>query len=236
MRTESPAVLSPDPRARAVLARVLRLIPVVALALSGCVGDIEGIASGGGDPLAGVDAGSPPEVQPDAEVPVADPETACDDGLDNDSDTLTDCDDPDCAAAAACSYPAAMTLDIALYFDASSLAEMAGQGDCNAEVSISVAEATGPGCDSCNKTYSGSYSYGVDTCPDAERPAEGSYSFVFTSDTQRDVYVLDAEGAWALLGTAIGSNGVFTLTRADPVDYEGYDAGTMNTTVTITDQ
>ena len=33
----------------------------------------------------------------------ADPETCCDDGLDQDRDGLTDCDDPDCAGTVACS-------------------------------------------------------------------------------------------------------------------------------------
>jgi len=235
MRTESPAVHTPESRAPAPRACRTLLI-AVALALPGCVGDIEGIATSDGEPLAGVDAGNPPQEYPDADVPVADPETVCDDSTDNDGDNLTDCDDPDCAAASNCGYPAAVYLNIDLYFDASSLAEMTGQGDCNTKLTITATASALAGCATCDKTYTGPYVYGVDTCPDSERPPEGSYSFTFTSETQREVYVLDAEGLWALVGTATGSNGVFTVTRSDPVDYEGYDAGTMNTTITITDQ
>ena len=35
-------------------------------------------------------------------VPICNPETVCDDGIDNDSDGLTDCDDPDCFGVDGC--------------------------------------------------------------------------------------------------------------------------------------
>jgi len=236
MRTDSPAVTKPTTHCSAAAALGPMLLAML-LALPSCVGDIEGIANSDGEPLDSVDAGPPPPHEDaDAQIPIPQPESVCDDNLDNDDDTLTDCADPDCAGASNCGYPTGMVIDIDLFYDASSIAEWAGQNDCTTDLTIAVAADADTGCGTCHKSYTGPYVYGLDTCPEAERPLEGSYSFVFTSESQREVYVLDAEGLWALVGTATGSNGVFTVTRTDPVIYDGYDAGTMNTVITITDQ
>lgn len=205
----------------------------VALLLVGaCVGEITEIERGagkGGEP----DGGSP-SIDVDARPP-AGPETECDDQIDDDGDGAVDCADSDCAGAVQCSWPTAMQMDLELDYQASSLAKLGGYDDCVTRIAAPISASGEPACATCDRAYRGPYTYVSDSCPAAPRPTEGAYALRFASDTEREVHVLDDAGVWQLVGMATGSGGVYTLTRTDPVDYEGSDAGDLTTRMTFTD-
>jgi len=233
---------------RRILARGPLLLSLL-LVGAGCVGEISGGLQpsgelGGADagPSGGADGGPGGIADAGTSVATADAEpaaaleTACDDSVDNDGDSLIDCDDLDCAEQVHCGWPTELRLRITLSFEASSLAEFAGYSDCVTELSATIAQRADDVCTTCDRNYSGPYVYGTDTCPAADRPTQGSYGFRFLSDSQRALYVLDAATGWQLVGTATGSAGVYSLTRSDPVESDGYDGGDLVTTMVFTDR
>lgn len=169
------------------------------------------------------------------------PETECEDGTDNDDDGETDCADTDCAEVFRCTWPTTVTHQASLHYDANTLAEFAGYQDCDTQISSIMTDAgSNPSCPTCDRTFSGFYTYGLDTCPvdgSNPRPTGGAYGLVFVDTASRTVFGQDDAGVWNNLGVATDASGsgTFTLTRTDPVVYESIDAGTLQTTLSFTD-
>jgi hypothetical protein len=169
------------------------------------------------------------------------PETDCEDGLDNDEDGVSDCDDSDCAAVWRCTWPHSVQHTASLHYDANALAELAGYDDCDTQISSPMSDAgANPACPACDRTFTGLFTYTLDTCPtdpDNPRPTSGAYGLVFVDTASRTVFGQDDAGSWVNLGVATDASGsgTYTLVRTDPVEVESFDAGTLQTTLTFTD-
>jgi hypothetical protein len=163
------------------------------------------------------------------------PEVACDDGEDNDGDGLADCDDDDCVDRAFCGWPTHLSHTGSFYFDASFLAELAGYPSCLVAFNASLDRIQGSGeCPGCDRTFGGDANYTDTACAESasELPAEVSYGVVFASDTSWRIFASDGD-SWGESGVATGGNGTYTLSREDPVEYDGQDGGTLETILTF---
>ena len=168
------------------------------------------------------------------------PETECQDGVDNDNDGLTDCEDDDCALVLECTWPTQIDHEGSLDYEASTLAEIAGYSDCVTEFTSQLTPVTDVAdeCPTCNRTFTGTMTYGTDTCPaDDPRPTEVTYGIVFFTAIQWEIFGGDDQGNWTSIGNANASaeGQPFVLTRTDEVDVEGTDAGDLTTTLTFTE-
>ena len=166
------------------------------------------------------------------------PPEDCFDGIDNDLDTLVDCDDPECADVPQCVWPRELIHSGSFDYKASLLAELGGYSDCLTEFTAALVEETDVAtqCPTCDRTFSGPMSYPFDDCPagDEPRPSSVSYGLVFFNELQWEVFVQDAELVWTSVGFAAQAGDSYTLVRSDEVDYDGTDAGDIETTLTFT--
>lgn len=166
------------------------------------------------------------------------PPEDCLDGIDNDLDGLTDCDDDECAAVPQCIWPRNLSHSGSFDYEASLVAELAGFDDCRTDFTSPLVEETDVAsqCPMCDRTFSGPMVYPFDDCPDGDepRPTSVSYGVVFFNDLQWEVFVQDADLLWTSVGFAAQSGADYTLVRSDEVDYEGTDAGDIETTLTFT--
>jgi hypothetical protein len=163
-----------------------------------------------------------------------DEEVDCDDGIDDDGDSLFDCDDPDCEGLELCTWPTALDLDARFDFDANSLAELAGVEDCLVHYTSPLTQHRPMDCAQCDRVFRGPFHYLSDDCPaDSEipRPAEGGYGLRFDSDTAWHVYFRGLDEVWTSMGTATddGSD-TFVFDQTDPLYYEQTEIGTLRTT------
>jgi len=165
------------------------------------------------------------------------PESECQDGLDNDSDGLTDCEDPDCAAVVECTWPTALQHSGSFDYEASLLAELGGYDDCVTQFTAPLVQelVEAMECPTCDRTFTGPMSYPSDNCPagDEPRPTSVSYGLVFFNALQWEVFVQDAQQVWSSVGFAGQAGEDYTLTRTDEVDVDGTDAGDLTTTLTF---
>lgn len=150
---------------------------------------------------------------------VPDPETACDDGVDNDSDGATDCDDSDCADAFECSYPDAIAHTTVVEFDGYQVeCDLGIWGthdeqidDCVTRFTVPLTEATtGDLCPACDRTYSGPITYEQDSCLaliGGDRPTEGWFGFVFIDENTRELWSRDEIGGGWVKGVTLSRKG-----------------------------
>ncbi|MCO4769644.1 MAG: hypothetical protein KDA24_06395 [Deltaproteobacteria bacterium] len=213
------------------------LLLVFLLGLIGC--PTTGGRSGDDDDLTSVDDDdSSGDDDDDATTPPP-PETECSDGIDNDMDGDTDCDDSDCAAVEYCTWPFSLSHSGSFDYDASIAAQIGGYDDCRTDftASLEFETDTAEQCPTCNRTFTGAMSYPFDDCPagDEPRPTSVTYGFVFFNALQWQVYVEDADGIWTLVGDAFDDGtGTFVHNRTDEVIVEEVDGGDLETTLSFT--
>ena len=164
-----------------------------------------------------------------------DPETDCDDGIDNDEDTLVDCDDEDCADVELCTWPTEFEQRTDVEFEGyeitcgtSPLDFDYQMPDCADRYSSSMTRRTeGDLCPSCDRTFGGDYTPitkgGEDSCSDLldqPRPRSGSFGIVFTSATEWTVWAQDGNtGEWSESGVATDNgSGTFVFAASDVVN------------------
>jgi hypothetical protein len=193
---------------------------------------------------AGLSCGDSVNIGPSADdtgempPPDPDPETICDDGLDNDNDGLFDCDDDDCAEVFHCTWPDEIENDVSIQFDASSIAEIFGYDDCAIQTNSALANDTVSACPTCDRSYTGALVYTADSCPaDAfDRPTSVTYGVNFLSDTER-VFLGEEEAAWVELATVSASkDGAYRYSTVQPVEVDGIDAGDVTIVLVFTDR
>jgi hypothetical protein len=158
----------------------------------------------------------------------------CDDSVDNDCDTLLDCDDPDCEIDSAC-WPETLEHDAVLSFTSTIVVV----SDCvtafNATINAEGSSTKGE-CPDCDRIYAGPLNYTEDTCSTASSgppPSANRYGVTFRSSELLEIYGIDPEtGAWDSIGDAPLQGGWFVLTRTDPVNVEGLgEVGSLSTTL-----
>ncbi|MCO4746682.1 MAG: hypothetical protein KC912_17945 [Proteobacteria bacterium] len=156
----------------------------------------------------------------------------CDNGVDEDGDSLIDCADDDCAGDASCAWPLAIATDITLAFDANALAKLGGASDCTTRVTSDMDVLYPNDCAECDRIYTGTLAYPSDDCPadpNGPRPTTGKYGVVFTSATTWKIYWVN-QGTWTEMGDATDDGSTYTYTANEPVNYEGTEVGSLATT------
>jgi hypothetical protein len=168
------------------------------------------------------------------------PETECLDGIDNDNDGLTDCEDDDCDNVIECTWPIAIGHSGSFDYEASTLAEIAGYSDCITAFTagLGVEEDVNGQCPTCDRTFLGPMTYTNDTCPiDDPRPLTTTFGIVFFTAIQWEIFTSDGAGTWTSVGNAVATaeGQPYVLSRTDEVDYDGTDAGDITTLLSFTD-
>jgi hypothetical protein len=182
---------------------------------------------------------------------VPDNETDCDDGIDEDEDQLTDCDDPDCAEVAPCWWPDAVDHTGTFAFDGYEI-ECIYLGfpvpyevdDCDtAYTSPLTQDLTVEDCLACDRTFEGAFTYSTDTCADligSDSPLSGAFGFVFTSETEWEFWGINADsGEWESAGVATddGSGNFVYQTEGvitdNPPDCDNGDQDLGNLVITL---
>jgi len=165
------------------------------------------------------------------------PESECDDEVDDDGDGLVDCADDDCAAEIVCSWPTSLSHSATIAYDASFLAELSGYSSCTLAFNGTFnRDRDGDLCPNCDFTFEGAVTYTNTSCSETpgDLPSNVRYGIVFTSDTAWGIWSTDGT-SWGEAGTATGGGGTYTLSRQDPIVVDGNDAGDLNTTLSFTE-
>ncbi len=172
----------------------------------------------------------------DDDTTAPDPETDCEDGVDNDEDGLTDCDDTDCDAVTHCTWPNQMDHHSSFAFES----DIGLVDDCETIYTSSLTEAVElEPCQVCDRTYEGPFTYTVNTCEEIldflgmDIPDHGGYGVVFLSDQQREIYSRDEELQWYSAGIAEydAQQDHYRLQRVDEIQNVGH----ITITLTYTD-
>ncbi len=193
----------------------------------GSTGDGGGAGDGGGG---GDDGGA---------VPV---EGDCEDGADNDADGLADCLDSDCVDSWNCNLPATIDFSSQVFFDGNTIECEVWGIDVDVDIEDCQANATtelrwvesGPTCPTCDRTYSGVFTYSVETCSaliGVPAPTRVDYGFVFVDPRTRELWSPDTAGTWVYVDTLGSADGrTFGLTGSEPIldDPDDCDNGTQN--------
>lgn len=200
------------------------LVALGCSALIGCSGGKPGTGPSGTD---GTDGTGTDDTE---ETDVPRTETECDDERDDDGDGDTDCDDDDCSAEEHCSWPVTVDFESLLQFDANSLAELAGYGDCEVHITSNLERDRAQSCEGCDRVFSGAFDYLRDNCPEDDaiaRPTEGSYGFAFRSATRWEVFG-EVDGQWGSLGVAEDDgSGSLRIIETNPVEVDGVEFGQL---------
>ena len=224
----------------------------LALTAAGCDG------GGGGDKTddtATDDSGGGGGGGDDTDTP--DPETDCEDGTDNDEDGLIDCEDDDCAEVFRCTWPDSLAHKTDVFFDGYEVTCETWIGDfdeqiadCNTNIEATLALATEGLCTECDRTYEGAFNYVFDDCDDqfddgsgGEPATSGRFGFVFTSETERDLWTVDeASSAWVYVATLTSTDGTWVFSEngdvtvpVDECDNSPLTVGNLAVTLTFTD-
>lgn len=169
-------------------------------------------------------------------------ERECEDGADNDGDGDADCADADCAENWTCNLPTAMDFDSRITFDGYTI-ECEYYGfevdvdieDCQANATAALEQVTsGRLCESCDRTYAGSFSYTTETCSaliGVPAPTRAEYGFVFVDPRTRELWTPDSAGVWAYTETLSSTDGrTFRLQGAEDIweDPDDCDNGMQN--------
>lgn len=167
-----------------------------------------------------------------------DPETECDDGLDNDEDGATDCDDTDCAEFEPCTWPTSMAHTGIWDFAANADAEcetFIGNFDidinsCLVDYSATLTEVTDSAnqCPTCDRTFYGTFTYNTDTCSGAlgfTPPTDAYFGFIFDSDSEWRLVGRSDTGEWEaeVAVPVAGGQGTFSTTEAINVEDDRCD-------------
>lgn len=222
------------------------LLPITLISLLAC----DGKADDSGD-VQTTDSGTSDTTVPDEPVPESD----CEDGVDNDEDGLSDCEDADCSEAFVCSYPESISHTTSISFDGYEVECETWLGtfdeqvdDCVTEFTIPLTVATtGKLCSECDLTFTGAITYTEDNCDeltgDSTRPTEGWFGFVFIDESTRELWSQDESGAWAKAVTMKNSGGVWEFSEDGEIseDVDGCDnspltLGNLTVTMTFVDQ
>lgn len=163
-----------------------------------------------------------------------DPETACDDLVDNDGDQLIDCEDPDCAQVFHCTWPDAM--DHAARFQFHSDVEWLDS--CETRFTSYMVH-TGDLCPQADRSFEGDFDYTVNSCQQileaagVDLPQHGFYGVAFLSEHEREIFSRDTEGNWGSAGIATWQSevGHYLLARDDDVE----NIGSLHTELTFAD-
>jgi hypothetical protein len=191
----------------------------------------------------------------DTDTNTPDPETDCEDGSDNDSDGLTDCEDDDCADAFVCNYPDSISHHTDISFDGYLVECDTWLGtfdeqvdDCATQFSIPLTVATkGPLCTDCDLTFTGPITYEFDNCDeltgDSTRPTEAWFGFVFIDESTRELWSQDGAGVWSKAVTMTKAGGKWEFSESgevvqdvDDCDNSPLTLGNLTVTMTFEDQ
>ena len=188
-----------------------------------------------------------------------DTETACEDGVDEDLDTLTDCDDPDCDGELTCVWPSELQVEIE--------ATLTSYGDVECQITSDTTvayyfdscvtsattvlpkAASDLGCTSCDRVYAGPVTSTSDGCAatlgDEVRfvPSSLTLGLVFSSETSRELWAYDGEAeAWTQATTLTRDANAWVSVDEEELLLELPDClnspltiGSLSMTVTVTD-
>ncbi len=161
-----------------------------------------------------------------------DPETACDDLVDNDGDQLVDCDDPDCADELHCTWPDAVEHAARFQFHSS----VEWLDSCETRFTSYMVHASDL-CPQADRSFEGDFDYSINSCEQildaagVDLPQHGAYGLVFASEHEWEIFSRDTEGTWGSAGTATWQSGVghYLLMRDDDVE----SIGSLHTELTF---
>ena len=133
-------------------------------------------------------------------------EQICDDGVDNDGDGLSDCEDADCEAEVHCQWPTSVEHTTVFDFAGKTIqCEVWGTvipyeiDDCETVMTSTMTQVDdGDICEQCNRTFEGQFSYPKDECADlvaGERPTEGRFGLVF-AENKWVLFSKNESGEW----------------------------------------
>jgi len=166
-----------------------------------------------------------------------DPESECDDGLDDDGDGLVDCADEDCTGVVECTWPASLAHTASIAYEASWQAELAGYSSCAVAFNGTLDRVRDDGvCGNCDRTFEGAVTYTDTSCAETpgDLPTTIRYGIIFASENAWTLWSSDGT-SWGESGTATGGAGTYTLSRSDPIEVDGNDAGDLNTILSFTE-
>jgi hypothetical protein len=150
-------------------------------------------------------------------------EVDCEDGLDDDGDSLIDCDDPDCEDVFHCTWPDSVSIETQVIFYPNDIADSFGVGQCTLQLSGILAETDlSTPCTSCDRDFEGAVTAAGDCPPDyIDVPQESRFGIQFLSPTERELFKWDHEASdWEALGSVQSSGSVWEVVRNEPVFYE----------------
>ncbi|MCB9763492.1 MAG: hypothetical protein H6739_27240 [Alphaproteobacteria bacterium] len=188
----------------------------------------------------------------DTEPPIPTNETDCNDGVDEDEDGVTDCEDDDCAAEFRCTWPTSLTHRTQADFEGSRISCWFGGydvPDCQTILSASLTEFEGEGdCDACDKTFSGPFIVDRDECSEltgSEEPPPTTawFGFRFVSPQERVLYARDESGVWSeAVSMSQDNEGRWTWQydetlrdRIDECSSDTQDLGVLHFTISFND-
>ncbi len=234
-------------------------LPILALLLTLACGDKDdhshddtGVSESDGDGGAG-DGGAGDGGSGDGGSTTPTSESDCEDGIDEDEDGATDCEDSDCADHWRCNLPDALQYSTVVDFRGNTIeCEWVG---IEYDVDIDDCYSAGGGtltqidteqaCPKCDRTYKGPLNWPQDSCSDfleTPMPADATFGFVFISETQRELWVPDDVWNWYPLAILDDNAGVYGDSSsediiADPDDCDNGDQnlGTLTLTLQFTD-
>ncbi len=201
-------------------------------------------------------SGTDPTVEADDTGELAEavpqPESDCEDGIDNDEDGSIDCIDSDCAEVFHCTWPDAISHETEVVFDGYDVeCDLGWLGTYDKQINDCTTFFTAPLvrteqgelCEACDGTFAGPITYVYDDCDDltgdGTRPTEGRFGFRFLSETERELWSQDDSGVWQLgfTMTLQGESWSFTDSgevQVDTGDCENSPLTVGNLTVTMT--
>lgn len=155
---------------------------------------------------------------------------------DGDSDTdlpagceVLDCADPACAEAFECTWPTSLEHESDFTFTGATIQCPVGPvtlpvdvPDCAIALSAALTERlSGDLCPACDRTFEGPITYSQDTCSEVlgqTPPSSGAWGLVFVSPDERELWLPDGAGGWALSSTLTRqADGAYTSSASESI-------------------
>ena len=167
------------------------------------------------------------------------PETICDDGLDNDEDGLADCLDSDCESTNYCQWPFTLSHTSIVNFAGREIeCKYAGfpvdydVPSCRTVLTSTMTVSPDKECPQCNRTFYGQFTYTEDSCEGGGvRPTDGYYGLIF-AENKWVLFTENDAGEWVeAVDLSADDQGGFSFTSAsEPVwlDSEECDNGNQH--------